>query len=634
MAAGLLSVVAVVGIVSANGPTFNIFPIAYNGGLNTDYPLLDGRNSTSGESWSNSQSDHNSGVTANPGEVVEFLIYYHNGAPDAAENTAKDVVAKANIPVTAGNNFTISASLSASNAQTVYSSQKGGDINLKVLGSIPQTISLVPNSTVWMPDRATSQQTMPNTITTSGVSLNDIKGCWDYAGFVKFRVQVSNIQPNADLSIVKTVKNVSDNTGYFNQVNADTLETVEFKIVASNTGDANLTQVKITDSLPGKLTYVSGSQNVSKSHSGNLFSGGVVVSLNAGEQVTLTFRATVAGSHEFPIGTTDLVNTATVQSFDSQFPVGPKSDTAKVVVQRQLQALECPLYPQEGRTIVDFNQTSADYPMVANGSAAQAQRGPVATTLPTDNYKVTLVSYDDHTGKGGQGQTQERYFLKLINSGGSTVASTNSISDLAENQDWLTEQVETNFNIPQTVTSVVAFHTVYPNSGFESIYPICAAFDRIPNVGVTIDKTVKNITTGQGFADSVNAEPSQIVEFKVVVTNTGNVTAQNVKVKDTLPSKLSYSAGTFRVDGASTSDSGFLTSSGVAIGNLVVGQSKTVTFRASIAGQNQFAVGSETLTNTAYTWATGFSTINDMAQVIVEKAEPQKEDGSAANRPQ
>ena len=86
--AGVLAIVAVVTTVAAVGPTFNIFPVAYDGSLNTDYPLIDARNVTKNEGWSTSQSDHNAGVNMDPGDTVEFLVYYHNGAPDDPANTA------------------------------------------------------------------------------------------------------------------------------------------------------------------------------------------------------------------------------------------------------------------------------------------------------------------------------------------------------------------------------------------------------------------------------------------------------------------------------------------------------------------------------------------------------------------
>ena len=119
IAAGLLSLVAVAGIVLADGPQFNIFPISYTGDLNHDLSLLDARNVTKSESWSGSQSDHNAGVTADPGDIIEFSIYYHNGAVNKPENIANDVLIRA---ISAGGSsfeHTIGARISSTNAATV-----------------------------------------------------------------------------------------------------------------------------------------------------------------------------------------------------------------------------------------------------------------------------------------------------------------------------------------------------------------------------------------------------------------------------------------------------------------------------------------------------------------------------------
>ena len=99
-----LAVVSLAGLVvflisspfaSANGPSFNIFPICYQGGLNCDLPLLDARNISRGESYSASQADHDAGIQASPGEIIEFSVYFHNGAPDANDNVALNAMVKA-----------------------------------------------------------------------------------------------------------------------------------------------------------------------------------------------------------------------------------------------------------------------------------------------------------------------------------------------------------------------------------------------------------------------------------------------------------------------------------------------------------------------------------------------------------
>ena len=60
----------------------------------------------------------------------------------------------------------------------------------------------------------------------------------------------------------------------------------------------------------------------------------------------------------------------------------------------------CTLSQKSGRTIVHFNEH-----LFADRRLSKAQAGPVNVSLPEGDYKVTLVSYDNHSGKGGQTQT-------------------------------------------------------------------------------------------------------------------------------------------------------------------------------------------------------------------------------------
>ena len=577
--AGLLAVISAVGFVSAVGPSFNIFPIGFNQELNHDYPLLDARNITKGEDWSVSASDHAAGVTADPGDTIEFLVYYHNGAPTAPENIANNVVVKATMPTTAGNLHNVGASISASNTATVTSAQKGGDMQVKINGSIPQSLTLVSGSTIWLPDRGTRQVTMPNTITTSGVNLGSIEACWDFTGFVKFRVKVSSTQPDYAIDVDKQVKNVSTNSAYADSVNADPGDTVEFKIVGTNTGDTNIFHFEFTDTLPSKLTLVANSVSMNHSNSGNLFGTGLVTTnteITPGQSVTITFRALVADESQFPIGTTTLTNTGFLKT-SGNVNLGPISDTARVVVTKAAPQI-CTL-----KTRALFNGSAFSGSLNYRATGPQTING---STVPTDHTGVTPGTY-----------------VASYLSGGPMDATFDGVTPSSG-------------NCPANGSITFTFN-----------------FSRPSVFNLSIDKTVKNVTAGGSFADSVNAEPSQRVEFKIVVTNTGNSDVANVNMRDILPSELTYISNTFRVDGVTVALNSFFSTSGKTLNTMVAGQTTTITFQADIAGQNQFPVGTTTLVNEAKVKGANVSEKSDTAVVKVIKEAPQKEDGDNGNRP-
>jgi uncharacterized repeat protein (TIGR01451 family) len=97
---------------------------------------------------------------------------------------------------------------------------------------------------------------------------------------------------------------------------------------------------------------------------------------------------------------------------------------------------------------------------------------------------------------------------------------------------------------------------------------------------LSINKQVRNITANTSFQDSVSARASERLEFRIIVTNNGSVTALNARVIDSLPSALTYVFGTLRLDG-STGFNGDLFSTNLLLGNMSVGQSRTITFEAT-----------------------------------------------------
>src|SRR3989344_2883932 len=132
-------------------------------------------------------------------------------------------------------------------------------------------------------------------------------------------------------------------------------------------------------------------------------------------------------------------------------------------------AVSCPLAPEPGRIIV-----SPLVPLVSNVTSLSSY-GPITTSVPPGAYRVTLVSYDDHSSRPPQFQPIERWYLSTDTSG-----NTGTISDLPSNDDWITEVVNPNFVVGSTITSVTARHAGTPASPSSNRHTaVCAAFDII-----------------------------------------------------------------------------------------------------------------------------------------------------------
>ncbi len=96
----------------------------------------------------------------------------------------------------------------------------------------------------------------------------------------------------SQLSITKMVRNYNGGS-YGNSVSVNSGDSVQFEITVTNTGSATANNVRVTDSLPGGLTLVSGSVLVNGSYAtdNNLTSGMYLGSLTAGQSERIDFQA-------------------------------------------------------------------------------------------------------------------------------------------------------------------------------------------------------------------------------------------------------------------------------------------------------------------------------------------------------
>lgn len=592
---------------SALGPQFNIFPISYIGELNHDLPLLDGRNASLGEGWSVSQADHDAGVQANPGNVLEFSVYYHNGAADDDANVAINTVIQAFANPSLGNqaaSHVISATIGAQNSSTVSSadSSRGGNITVFIQGGQTASLSLVPGSVKWFPTQGQtppgSPVTMPDTIFAGGVNIGNVRGCFQYHGFVNFKVQVSQVK-SLSVSLSKTVRNVTKNTTFAKQVNADPNDEIQFKLVGTNTGQDVIWHMFFKDILPTGLTYISGSLVSSQPIvSGDLFSSGGLDAgqANIGQSVTLTFRAKVADASQFSAGTTVLTNAATHWGFGPPTPTRTTdvTDTAQVIVTKQQQIVTCTF--------------TWSQPLVSDGS----NRGLRHTDdhFNVQEYITGLAPFTNFNIVHQQvsGTPTFRTLHTADQSGGWNVFNGSII---------LSTYTPGDYNAYVEVSGVFV--------------ATCLGFRvELPTVQqISLDKTVG----GTSFADQIDAQPAQRVTFKLVISPLGsNQALANVTLRDTLPSKLTFVSGTFNVNGIVQGEDGFF-GSGINLGSLQPSSQITVTFQADVASASNFTVGQcEILVNTGMV-TSGSLNSSDTATVRVCKQAAVKQPGSPSPRP-
>lgn len=133
--------------------------------------------------------------------------------------------------------------------------------------------------------------------------------------------------PISYLNISKTVRNISSNSGEMESVNANATDTIEFIIRVSASNFQTTNNIRVTDSLPYGLGYMSGSTTVDNAYwNDGIISGGINLgSFYPGRTATIRFRSAISPGFN---NTNTLVNNVSV-SADNASTV---NDSASVVV--------------------------------------------------------------------------------------------------------------------------------------------------------------------------------------------------------------------------------------------------------------------------------------------------------------
>ncbi|MCX6720967.1 MAG: hypothetical protein NTW11_04140, partial [Candidatus Staskawiczbacteria bacterium] len=144
------------------------------------------------------------------------------------------------------------------------------------------------------------------------------------------------------------------------------------------------------------------------------------------------------------------------------------------------------------------------------------------------------------------------------------------------------------------------------------------------NGTLTVNKTVKNLTTGTGFVSSVYANPSDMLMFMITLQANGGQNIQNVVVRDALPSSLIYNNQLVVACTGNSSNcnnySGDITT-GINFYSISVGQTITITYQAQVASAANFSYGTTTLNNSVSVTGSQLGyTPTSNASVFVTKA--------------
>ncbi|MEZ4180263.1 MAG: DUF11 domain-containing protein [Candidatus Doudnabacteria bacterium] len=508
-------------------PTFNHWPVTYddaNTPLCHDFPAIDAGKYVQGQDtvFSQSQSDWQDGLTLNTGEQGVALLYLHNGAAnnlDPSMTTARNVKVTTQTDTSVGGTHTLRVTYSADNAASytkTFTVNTPSNAKLEVLSNSGQMYDYE--------GRVITGESNLN-LGNSTYTVGDLDACFEYSVFLsfKFRVVADSTPQDTTLSIDKSVKNITDNTGYSSSVNADQNDRVGYKVVVTNTGSTTATAVTMSDAGVSGVSIDRNSVKVgstdSNSIASNLWSGTLPGTLNLGdlapgEKRYISYEASVTASNGTKTNTAyaDASNTDRV------------SDTARVVINDIVT-------PGHG----DLRITkSVDDSEVRSGDTVRF----TVTVTNTGDETVNNVRMEDNLPSG--------FDLDDI------VSSTSSNYDKSGNR--LTVRMG---DLDPNESSTIKFDAKVTASGDRTICntayangddvnevsdDACVRITQTPTTGggnpnIVISKKAYN-DTKKVDAVSTYADRGNYITFTLTTTNTGNATARNYVIKDDLSGVL------------------------------------------------------------------------------------------------
>jgi hypothetical protein len=183
--------------------------------------------------------------------------------------------------------------------------------------------------------------------------------------------------------------------------------------------------------------------------------------------------------------------------------------------------LVCPFTATGDEILLDIFGSTGGF-MLGAASVTPNEVGPIDATIAAGTYSVRWASYDDHSIKGDQFQSQEQWYLNV---GGSTSVDT---VDIAADSDFAKGTLGTNLVVGSDATSVMVQHGGQPDT-INSVIAICAVLDPLVP-GISIEKSTNGEDADQAPGPSVTV--GDPVTWTYLVTNTGSVDLSGVIVTD------------------------------------------------------------------------------------------------------
>lgn len=310
------------------------------------------------------------------------------------------------------------------------------------------------------------------------------------------------INASADLSVTKVAPPTSVLAG----------QTLIYTIVVKNSGPSDAQNVALNDNIPSSLTNVQYSVDGGLTYN-NWVSPYAIGTIPNGTSKTIYIKGTVTSSATNPI-----VNTVTISSTT---PDPTPGNTVATVTTPVDLAADLSVVKTTNSTSVSSGDIVTYTVVVSNAGPSNAQNVTLADSIPSNILNPQFSTDGGLT------------FNNWVNPYTIGTLLANASSTIIINGTAATTPIGTVKN-----TATVSSSTSDPNPGNNSS-------------SATINVLYADLISPGNFIKSTNkayAEVGDTITYTLNLTNTGNTTANNVVITDSIPNGTSYIAGSLQAD--------------------------------------------------------------------------------------
>ncbi|HMY74047.1 MAG TPA: hypothetical protein PLQ88_19675, partial [Blastocatellia bacterium] len=514
-----------------------------------------------------------SGGTAKPGDVLEYTVTITNTGNIAATNASLSDPIPANTTYIAG-----STRLNDNPAPDIAN----GAIRINSPGAASGVLNAGAANAATVKFRVTINNPFPENVTqvVNQATANAQGPNGEPVGAPSNPV-ITPIGANPLLTAVKSVANLTRPTG-----TALPDDVLEYTITVTNIGDTASTGTMFRDAVPANTVYVAGSTTVNASPAPDITSGAISISspgapaarVNVGGAASAVVRFRVRIVNPLPVGVTQVVNQASVSGNGPGGPIGSVDSNPVITpvggAPSLLPVKSVVNLTRGGGLAVPGDLLEYTITVTNTGNTAST-----ATTL-RDSIPANTTYVAGSTALNGFSAPNLPGPIP-INSPG---APSGVLNPGAAAAAVVRFRVTINTPLPAGVAQIVNQASVTGNGPGGSIGPVDSNPVVTPVGATPVLRAVKSVVN----LNNPNARPGDVLEYTIVITNTGNTTSVNTSFRDAIPQYTTYVAGSTRLNGAPAPDItlGALTvnSPGAPPGHLWTGANNaaTVSFRVRI----------------------------------------------------